>query len=397
MQSGDLERAKECFSEVSPDCADYPSAVGLGAMCTLMLGDEESAEQICEDLLKQFPDNIMILSTYCAVLQSRGNKEGAQEAARRLYENRSDKTEDIFRIATALCETGLDKEANEKLALFLERVPYDETGLYFYAVSAYRTGNTDEAIKALETLTTVYPQKAVARYYLERMREVRDGAKPFKMNYFYRLPKERYQELADFLLMAENCDEAAIPYLQEMPALSESLYLASDEAEGRDEKIQLLAAKVAVKIRMDDYVRNVLLDMNADYLVKLEILHALVMRNEDNSFGTVFLNVYREFFTHEIEVYGRYGREFLTAFADIYSKFSFMGEENEQRIVEAAEDIFETLTEEGATHYFTERSSLAAAIYREARLPLSEHGFEETCSMFHADKLTVEAILDFMM
>ena len=344
LQVGDLEKAKASFAEVSSACADYPTAVGLYAMCTLMLGDEESAEQTCKELLEQHPDNIMLLSTYCAVLQARGNKDGAKEVALRLGENDSDKTEDIFRIATAMCETGLDREANQKLARFLERVPYDETGLYFYAVSAYRIGNTEEAVRTLEKLTTIYPKKAVAKYYLERMREVLGGEKRFRMNYFYRLPKEKYHEIADFFLMAENCDDTVLPYVQRMPALIENLYLASDEAEGRDEKLQLLAAKVAVKTRCDDYLREVLLDNNGDHFVKLEIMHALVMRNEDDSFGTVFLSVYREFYLHEIDVYGRYAKEFLTAFADVYSKFSFMNEDNERRIVLAAEDIFETLT-----------------------------------------------------
>lgn len=397
LQLGELEKAKELFSEVSEENADHASAAGLSAMCTLMLGDEEEAEKMCEALLEKYPDNIMALTTYCAVLQSRGNTEGAKEAARRLVTNPSQKTEDLFRIATALCETGLDEEAYGKLTELMKRIPYDDTAVYLYAVSAYRSGRLQEAISALEKLTTIYPHKAVAKYYLVRMRAVADGAEKFKMNYFYRVPKDKYREIADFLLAAGNAEGNELAFIQGLPDLNDFFEIAFDEMDGRDEKLQRLAVKVALKTRSDAFLRRVLLDATVDDMVKITIMHGLVMRNEENSFGTVFLNVYREFFTHEIEVDRRRGKTFLTAFADVYSKFAFMHEDNEQRIIFAAEDIYNTLCEAGASDYFGERASLAAAIYREARIPFSEHNFDNLCKIFDANKYIVEAILDFMM
>src|SRR5699024_6710161 len=187
-KNGDLETARKKFGEIPETSSDYPSAAGLSAMCTLMLGDEEDAQKECEALLAEHPDNVQALTTYCAVLGAREDKEGAKEAARRLAALETDATDDLYRIATALCETGLDEEAYEKLTVLKDRLEYDENVLWFHAVAAYKTGRIDQAIQSLELLTTVYPRKAVAGYYLERMRGLEDGGESFSMSYYYRVP-----------------------------------------------------------------------------------------------------------------------------------------------------------------------------------------------------------------
>lgn len=397
LQMGELDKAKELLDQVSGESPDYASAAGLTAMCALMLGNEEEAETTCEKLLETHPDNIMALTTYCAVLQSRGKIEDAKKAALRLYENPSQKTDDLFRISTALCETGLDEEAFLKLSELIKRIPYDDTALYFYSVAAYRTDRLAEAIDGLERLTTIYPRKAVSRYNLERMRKVADGAKKFKLNYFYRMPKEKYREVADFLLAASKAEGAELEFIASLPELNEFFEIAFDEMDGRDEKIQLLAAKVALKTRSDAFLREVLLDPDANEIVKLSILHGVTERNEEDSFGTVFLNIYREFFTHELELRGRRKKEFMSAFADVYSKFAFMNDGNEERIIVAAEDVFDTLNAAGAYELLAEREGIAAAVYREARLPGGEHKMDRLCKLFGANKSVVQQILDYMM
>ena len=84
LKSGELEKARETLLSVDEESSDYPSAAGLAAMCTLMLGDEESAERACEELLGAHPENVQALTTYCAVLGARGKTEEAKEVARRL-------------------------------------------------------------------------------------------------------------------------------------------------------------------------------------------------------------------------------------------------------------------------------------------------------------------------
>lgn len=396
LKAGALEEARTVLTEVPLTNPDYPSATGLAAMCTLMLGEEKKAEAECEALLEKYPDNVQALTTYCAVLGANENKEGAKAVARRLAGIESQTTEDLFRIATALCETGLDEEALEKLTKLRKKIPYDDTVLYFTAVAAHHLGRTDEAIEALERLTTLYPRKAVAEYYLVRLRELKDGGQPFSMNYYYRIPEEEYNLIADFFLRVSNAPDRDAEQFSKLPELLNFCKIAFDEMDGRDEKLQMLAVKVALKTHLDGFLREVLLDPSADEIVKLAILHGLTVRNEDDSFGTVICNIYREFFTHSIDV-GKHSGEFLKAFADVYSKFALITSENEQQIVAAAEDIYHTLEEAGATSLLSERHALAAAIYRESRLHHSEHSFEDLLKLFDADRLTVEEILNYMI
>ncbi|MDE5896199.1 MAG: tetratricopeptide repeat protein, partial [Clostridia bacterium] len=399
LKAGELEGAKEALSAIAEGSDDYPTAVGLSAMCTLMLGDEDGAEQTCRELLERYPDNVQALTTYCAVQGAKGNKAEAQETARRLSVLKTEATDDLYRIATALCETGLDEEAFEKLAQLRERLPNDDNVLYFLAVAAYRTGRTSEAVEALEWLTTLYPRKAVAAYYLERMRRLRDGlGEPFSMTYFYRLPEDEYNAVAGFFLAADAAvSDYELQRVGELPQLKEFFRLAFDEMEGRDEKLQMIAAKVAVKLRVDSVVREALLNYEGDDVVKIHLLHELVLRNEDDSFGTVICNLYKEFFTHKIDIGTRKEREFLEAFADVYSKFALLGEENERKICAAAEDVYAALEEYEAWECFDERASLAAAIYREARIRRGERSFEKIVRLFGANKFKTQEILNFLI
>ncbi len=398
MREGRLKEARERFLLVDEDSPDYPSAAGLAAMCLLMMGEEEEAEKECEALLPQYPDSIQALTTYVAVLDARGDRERAKKAASHLAELRSDATEDLYRIATALCETGLDEDAFRVLTELRKRLPYDDTVLFFYAVAAYHVGKVGAAISSLETLTAVFPRKVIAGYYLRHLRRIRDGEEEkLDMNYFYRLPQEEYGRVGNYLLSALRADDSAIHMLAGSPELQYCFRAAFDELEGRDENLQMIAIKVAARTRNDDFLREQLLDYTGNDLVKFSILHELTVRNEENSFGTVFLNLYREFFTHTINIGSKKAEEFLAAFADVYSKYGLLGEDNEGKLCAAAEDIYIALENACAWHYMDERAALASAIYREARLPGSLQSLKEICEMYDADRYVTEEILDYLM
>ena len=396
LKAGDLKRAREKFTEVPETSEDYPSAAGLAAMCTLMMGDEESAQRECEQLLERYPDNVQALVTYCAVQGAREDKEGAKETAKKLAAIGTDATEDLYRIATALCETGLDEEAFEKLSVLTERLPYDENVLWFYAVAAQRTGRTEQAVVALETMTTVYPRKAVARYFLERLRG-RGEDEQLAMNYYYRVPEDEYTTIADFLLAATTVDDETAKRLAALPELGEFFRIAFDEMEGRDEKLQALAVRVAVRTRSDAFLREVLLDGSLEEYVKISILHELTMRNAEDSFGVVVCNLYREFFTRKIDLCPNKRAADRRAFADVYAKFALLGDENEGKICAAAEDLYATLEEADALSYCDDRAEIAAAIYRESRLRGGEHSLDKIVELFDANRFTTQEILNFMM
>ncbi len=87
----------------------------------------------------------------------------------------------------------------------------------------------------------------------------------------------------------------------------------------------------------------------------------------------------------------------MHAFAEVYSKFALFGEENEHKLCAAAEDIYAAIEEYEAWEYCEERASLAAAIYREARLKRGERKLAEIVKLFNANKYKTQKILDLMM
>ena len=364
VKLGELDKAKEVLSEIEPGSEDFPSACGLIAMCKLLTGDTAGAAEECERMLEYHPDNIHALTTYCAVLGAQDRKEEAKAVGRKLAAMDSDSAEDLYRIATALCETGLDGEAYEKLTKLKGMQPYDDSILWFHAVAALRSGRKEEAISSLETLTTVYPRRVIATLYLERLR----GDKEVTISYFYRLPEDTYKELTSFLLMADGVEPEMAERLGGDKEIENYIRLAFDQLEGRDQKLQQLAARVAVKCRCDDVVRELLLDFEGDEFIKLSMMRDLVLRNEDNSFGVVICNFYREFYTHKMEFDGRRPDQFMEAFAEVYSRYSITADDNERKLLYAAEDVNYTLVDADAEDLFAEKDALAAAIYREARL-----------------------------
>ena len=393
VKLGELDKAKEVLSEIEPGSEDFPSACGLIAMCKLLTGDTAGAAEECERMLEYHPDNIHALTTYCAVLGAQDRKEEAKAVGRKLAAMDSDSAEDLYRIATALCETGLDSEAYEKLTKLKGMQPYDDSILWFHAVAALRSGRKEEAISSLETLTTVYPRRVIATLYLERLR----GDKEVTISYFYRLPEDTYKELTSFLLMADGVEPEMAERLGGDKEIENYIRLAFDQLEGRDQKLQQLAARVAVKCRCDDVVRELLLDFEGDEFIKLSMMLDLVLRNEDNSFGVVICNFYREFYTHKMEFDGRRPDQFMEAFAEVYSRYSITADDNERKLLYAAEDVNYTLVDADAEDLFAEKDALAAAIYREARLTDGEHGIETIANLFNANVHTVKEILNFLI
>ena len=393
VKLGELDKAKEVLSEIEPGSEDFPSACGLIAMCKLLTGDTAGAAEECERMLEYHPDNIHALTTYCAVLGAQDRKDEAKAVGRKLAAMDSDSAEDLYRIATALCETGLDSEAYEKLTKLKGMQPYDDSILWFHAVAALRSGRKEEAISSLETLTTVYPRKVIATLYLERLR----GDKEVTISYFYRLPEDTYKELTSFLLMADGVEPEMAERLGGDKEIENYIRLAFDQLEGRDQKLQQLAARVAVKCRCDDVVRELLLDFEGDEFIKLSMMRDLVLRNEDNSFGVVICNFYREFYTHKMEFDGRRPDQFMEAFAEVYSRYSITADDNERKLLYAAEDVNYTLVDADAEDLFAEKDALAAAIYREARLTDGEHGIETIANLFNANVHTVKEILNFLI
>lgn len=396
LRVGDLSEAKKAFSQVPPESKEYPSASGLIAMCMLLKGDVDGAAEECEKLLAYHPENVHALTTYCGVLSTKGDVEGSKKVAKQLAALEITSAEDLFRVSTVLCETGLDEEAYEKLVQLKDKLPYMVDVLWFYAVASYRTGRLEEAISSLEKLVTVYPRKVIAAYYLVCMRKERDGEKPVGINYLYRLPDDEYNSLIEFFSCVMSMKNSEIAEIADVD-FTDKFRLAFDHLDGRDDNMQMHAIKAAMKLKSDVILREILLDFDVDEAVKLYILRDLTIRNEDDSFGVVICNLYKEFFIHKLMIGSKKRAAFLRAFADVYAKFVILEDENEEKILTAAEDIYDSLAEAEALDLCVDEAAVSAAIYREARLAHGERSIEKIAFLFDANVYAVEDILSFII
>ena len=98
-----------------------------------------------------------------------------------------------------------------------------------------------------------------------------------------------------------------------------------------------------------------------------------------------------------MEFDGRRPDQFMEAFAEVYSRYSITADDNERKLLYAAEDVNYTLVDADAEDLFAEKDALAAAIYREARLTDGEHGIETIANLFNANVHTVKEILNFLI
>lgn len=400
LKETDFDRAHVSFQKVPKHSKYYATAGGYAALCTLLNGEEEKAQSECEDILKEYPDNVQTLITYCAALGADKKKDEARAVAEKLAEVETSDPDELYRIATALCETELNEDAYRVLTKLVEgKYCNDETVLYFHAVAAYKTGRIEEAIESLTRRCTLYPRGVVAQYYLQQLRKLRDGSgERFEMGYIYNLPAEEFNRRASLILKVFTSEQEEAERYCDMPDIEDYFCVAIDAMDGRDTKFLTIAVRAAVKCRCDNFVREMLLSFDGNLLAKFIAMGDLAVRNEENTFGVVIFNAYKEYHTHALDIGTRKQRQFLCAFGEVYSRFSTLGEtECEDKMTLAAEDVYSVLESARAWELMDEREALAAAIYREARLPHGARGLKEIAGLFNADVDTLRKILNYLV
>ena len=180
LKSGDTARAIEAFSLVEKGSAQYAPAKEMQAVAYLLSDRAKDAEDLCVSLIEDFPDSVQARATLAAAYLEQGRQEESLAVAKDLAKLDLKSAEELYKVATVCCENGLHQEAYEKFCLLEKEIPYDGRMLYFKGVSAYKSGKIEEAAVALETLCTIYPDAAVAEYYLEKIRLQKEGDKPRK-------------------------------------------------------------------------------------------------------------------------------------------------------------------------------------------------------------------------
>jgi tetratricopeptide (TPR) repeat protein len=369
LKSGDSERAIEIFGQVAKGAKEYASAKEMQAIAYLLEGKPDEAEKACKDLLEEQPDEVRVLATLAAVYLEQGRTEESRALAEELSKRVIEETDDLYKVATVCCENGLHEQAYTKFKQLDKKLPYDGRMMYFKAVSAYKSGHYKEAENVFDDLCTIYPDAEVAKYYLQKIREYRDGLEKGEslvapeLIYFYHLPQEERENRCRALLKLSGCSKEEAEILGLFAAHEGYFAWCFDELDGGDHDLQYLALVTAARARVDDFLQDVLLDFEVADVLKVEVLRMLIERNEDMDIGVVFCNIYKCLSVYKISIGRKRRKKFIEAYAKLVSKFIAIKESYSWKIKKSAELLYRSLEKNEALDLVDNTDDCACAIY----------------------------------
>lgn len=394
MKAGDYDRAAEEFEKVDEENAKYSSARNYIAMCRIIADKTEEAEQECVNLLKRNPDDVQALCTLAAVKTEAGKAEEARVLAEKLISLNPESPEDIYKIATVCCENKLHEQAYKLFCKLPSEFDYDKMVLFFKAVSAFNSGRSEESLDAFDKIVTIYPEAVTARYYYNSARAMISEGKFSELGYFYRLPQEIRESSLKVLAAYLRLPSASAKKISSVLDLTECVKWCFDESDGASaEELQNLAAHVAVKAGMDDFVRDVLLDAFLPDQLKIDALAALCGRNEFNCFGAVICNVYRRVTLQPVSVGRKRRASFVGAYSRLVAHFSILDDEHGKAFAAAAESLYSELEAEERLDCAKDGDALTAAIFIKSGVKEAGITGKNLFRFFDVTKPRVEKIL----
>ncbi|MBQ8322757.1 MAG: tetratricopeptide repeat protein [Clostridia bacterium] len=401
LKAGDCKRAISFLSVVEKGSKDYNSAQEMQAVAYLLAGESDRAQEICETLLKDDPDDVRVLATLAATYLEQGKTEEARAIAEKLCDIPLTDTDDMYKVATVCCENGLHEAAYEKFSELEEKLPFDGRMLYFKAVAAFKSGRLIESERAFDELCTVYPDAEVAKYYLRALRVYNEekaagnesAELPPEPNYFYHLPQEEREARCRTLVHIKECakDEAQLFGLL---AWHDGYFRwCFDEMDGGDHDLQYLALVTAEHVRADDFLREVLLDDEVIDILKVETLRMLYERNEDAEFGLVLCHIYRRIKLLRISIGRKKRKRFLEAYGKVASKFVVINDHYGKKLKQAAEDLYRALEANNSLDLVDSSDDCACAVFLLSGLKELRGNVETVAAAFEANVAKVRVLL----
>ncbi|MBR2903926.1 MAG: hypothetical protein IKC37_04690 [Clostridia bacterium] len=364
LKNGDCKRASAIFSLVPKGNESYAEAKQLQAVAQLLDGDADEAERICLSLLEEDSEDAQTLSTLSAVYLEQGRTEESKALAERLS-RREDVPNDVsYKIATVCCENGLPEEAYKRFCALEKEMPYDARMQYFKAVSAYHCGRLEEAESALDKICMVYPDAAVAEYYLRALRAYRLGkvdALP-EFTYFYRLPQEEREVRCRTLLRIGKYPKAEAEGLAFLAHRDGYFRWCFDEMDGMDKDLQYVAIVVAEHAGLDSFLREVLLDYEVHDGLKVELIRALYRRNEEMQCGVVLCNIYKKHTFMPLKIGRKKRRLVLDGYARAASRFAMFNPVYAGKLKRTAEETYSRLVKNGEIEFLKDTDAFSAAL-----------------------------------
>ncbi|MCH5147768.1 MAG: tetratricopeptide repeat protein [Clostridiales bacterium] len=364
MKAGDFGRAVEEFEQVEDENPSYMTARNYIAMCKIVTDKIDEAEQECKALLKRDPNNIQAMTTLAACYSERGEVEAAAELARRLVDLDVEDQDEIYKIATVCCENRMHKEAYAMFSKLSGDIVYDKNIMYFRAVAAYNSGKLKEAFDEFDRLLTIYPDAVIARHSYEYGRAVADSGAEGELSYFYRLPQEMREENLSILSSYLALPKAQANKLYDPEQLEGCINWCFDEVDGaHGGDLQRVALMVAVKAGLDYSVAKYMLDAFLPDEMKIELLTAIIERNEGVDLGVVICNVHKNVSIDPLNIGRAKRKQFLGAYANLCSHFVILDAYNGYKIKDATERVYSKLKESDNLNLANDSQALAAAIY----------------------------------
>lgn len=398
LKAGDCNRAIGELSKVEKGSKEYMSAQEMQAVAYLLAGETQQAEEVCVELLKDYPDDVRAQATLAAVYLEQGRDVESRALAEQLAQEKLEDTDDLYKVATVCCENGLHAEAYEKFSILDRKMPYDGRMLYFKAVSAYKCGKIEEAERALSDLCDIYPDAEVAKYYLRAIRNYKEGvgAKP-ELIYFYHLPQEERESRCRLLLRISEASKDEAQIFGVLALRDGYFHWCFDEMDGADHDLQHLALIAAVRARADEFLYGVMLDPDVLDVLKIEALRLLYERNENLELGIVLCNIYRKAYIQRIKIGRKKRKAFIGAYARIASKFVLLNEEYGDKMKYAAETLYRALEKYESLDLIDNTDDCACAIFVMAGLKELGSDMHTVARAFDASPERVGVLLSVVL
>lgn len=397
MKAGDFDRAVEEFEQVSDENPSYMTARNYIAMCKIVVDKLDEAEQECKNLLKRDPNNIQAMTTLAACYSERGDIESASGLARLLVDLDVKDQDEIYKIATVCCENNMHKEAYSMFSKLSGDIIYDKNIMYFKAVSAYNSGKINEAFDEFDRLLAIYPEAVIARYHYDFARASSNEGRVSELSYFYRLPQDVREDNLKVLTSYLTFPKAQAKNLYDPEQLERCIKWCFDEVEGANGgDLQRVALMVAVKADLNYLVAKYMLDAFLPDEMKIELLTAIIERNEGVDMGMVICNVYKNVEIEPVDIGRAKKKQFLGAYANLCSHFVILGMPNAYKIKDATEKVYSKLKEIDKLNLANDAQALAAVIYIKSGVREAGISGKKIYSFFDVPESRVNRILEVL-
>lgn len=396
MRANDYDGAVKHFEAVDKGNDKYYAARNYIVMCDIINDKLDLAEEECNAILNDRPSDVQALTSLAAIRSQQNQREESVEIAKKLLSLDLTSTEDIYKTATVCCENHMHEEAYKLFSILEEKeeLQYDCSLLFFKAIAAYNSGRTDESLETFDKLLTIYNNAIAANYWKFEVLYLKKRKKQKELEYFYRLPSEDREMNVAFLSAFNQMTDKQAAKLITDPSTEDCIRWCFDEGDASSSyELHLLGALSAVKAKLDDMVRDILLDAFLEDGVKMEALSALVQDNTEGDYGVVICNILRNIKLIKLEVGKLKRKNFMRAYAYTFSRFAMLSEEYGAKFNVAATKIYRKLEEENRLDIVKSIPALAAAILIAADVKESSLDDAMLSSFFGVTRQKVNAIL----